>query len=96
MHRIMAFGFLLYLQWEAMLISYLATRVLNVPFDGIGTLVAESDFTIGLSPGSSYEDAFKTSSDPDWKRAWTERLQPYLEDYVPYAGKLTLDINYNN
>ena len=82
----MAFGFLLYLQWEAMLISYLATRVLNIPFDGIGTLVSESDFKISLIPGSSYEDAFKVSKDPEWQKAWKERLQPYLGDYVPYAG----------
>ena len=51
----MAFGFLLYLQWEAMLISYLATRVIVLPFDGISSLVENSDFKIGLSPGSSYE-----------------------------------------
>ena len=48
-------GALLYWHWEAMLISYLATRVIVLPFDGISSLVENSDFKIGLSPGSSYE-----------------------------------------
>ena len=81
----MSFGFLLYLQWEAMLISYLATRVLAIPFDGISSLLDDSDFQISLVPGSSYEDAFKTSIDPVWQKAWINRIQPYLEDYRPYG-----------
>ena len=87
---IMGFGFLLYLQWEAMLISYLARRTINLPFNGIPTLITKSDFKIAVIPGSSYEDAFKTATDPFWQKAWTDRIEPYLDDYEPYYGKVGL------
>ena len=81
---IMIFGAVLYWYWEAMLISYLATRVIVLPFDGIATLLTKSDFQIAIMPGSGHEDAFKFSTDDIWQRAWKERIQPYLEDYRPY------------
>ena len=77
---------MLYLQWEAMLISYLARRVINVPFDGISTLVTATDFKITLMPGTSIEDAFKTSTDPFWQKAWTDRIEPFLDEYKPFYG----------
>ena len=69
-----------------MLISYLATRKIVLPFNNIPELVSKSSFRIVLTPGSSNEDALKTSRDPDWMVAWTDRIQPYLEDYV--GGKV--------
>ena len=83
----MIFGAVLYLHWEAMLISYLATRVITLPFNGIETLLAQSDFKIALNPGTSYEDSFKISTDPVWQAAWTGRIQPYLEEYIPMFGE---------
>ena len=49
---------LLYWHWEAMLISYLATRVIVLPFNNIDELVKTSSFKIALNPGSSYEGTF--------------------------------------
>ena len=71
-----------------MLISYLATKVIVLPFDGVAGLLT-TPFKIALKPGTSYEDAFKTSTDPTWQQAWTGRIQPYLEDYRQV-------INYNH
>ena len=72
---------LIFYHWEAMLISYLATRFIVLPFNNIRELVDQSTFVISLFPGSSYMDAFKFSEDPDWQRAWKERLEPYLDNY---------------
>lgn len=83
----MIFGAVLYWHWEAMLISYLATRVITLPFNGIETLLSQSDFNIALNPGTSYEDAFKISIDPVWQAAWIGRIQPYLEEYIPMFGE---------
>ena len=38
------FGTMMYWHWEAMLISYLATRVVVLPFTNIPELVANSQF----------------------------------------------------
>ena len=76
------FGLLMYLHWEAMLVSYLSTRVIVLPFKDITGLVDSSNFRISLIPGSSYEDAFKYATAPDWQKAWTTRVKPYLEEYV--------------
>ena len=98
------FGTMIFWHWEAMLISYLATRVISLPFKDIPDLVANTQFRIILRPGTSMEDAFKTSRDPIWQSAWTDRVQPYLEehdDFVlqDFADKMTMDGDsawYNN
>ena len=72
-----------------MLISYLATSVIVLPFDGIASMLTKSrSFRIAVMPGSGHEDAFKFSKDPVWQEAWTDRIEPYLEFYRPYFSKL--------
>ena len=70
-----------------MLISYLSARVFTLPFDGVSTLLDNTEYKIAIKPGTYLEDAFKKSRDPVWQRAWLERIQPYLEDYKLYTGK---------
>ena len=67
-----------------MLVSYLATRVITLPFTNLRELLDESDFLIALNPGSSLEDAFKFSTDPAWQQAWKTRIEPYLQNYIEY------------
>ena len=67
-----------------MLISYLAARVIVLPFNNIETLLTQSNFQISILAGSAVEDAFKLSKDDVWQRAWKERIEPYLEDYRTY------------
>ena len=86
----MIFGQLIHLLWKAMLISYLAMRVITLPFDGIPTLLTSSNYKIGLQPGTSFEDAFKTSTDPMWQKAWNERIETNLNYYQSYFGMYLL------
>ena len=79
---------LLYWHWEAMLISYLATRVIVLPFNNIDELVKKSSFKIALNPGSSYEDAFKFATEPSWQKAWKERIEPDLQDYYGFYAEM--------
>ena len=74
------FGTMIFWHWEAMLISFLATRVISLPFKDIPDLVANTEFRIILRPGTSFEDAFKTSPDPIWQAAWTYRIEPHLDE----------------
>ena len=60
--------------WEAMLISYLATRVIVMPFNNIADLVTNTDFKIYVQPGTSHEDTFKLSKNIHWQTAWTQRF----------------------
>ena len=71
-----------------MLISYLAQRVITLPFDSVKSLLEKSDFNIGVAAGSAMEDIFKFSNDPDFQRAYKERIEPYLDRYKPYGRKL--------
>ena len=48
-HSIMMIGFVLYLHWEARLISYLAARDVIKPFADIQGLLRDSDFQIAVS-----------------------------------------------
>ena len=90
------FGTMIFWHWEAMLISFLATRVISLPFQDIPDLIANTQFRIILRPGTSFEDAFKTSPDPIWQAAWIDRIQPHLEEYgydmdVDFSDKVTKD-----
>ena len=60
------FGTMMIWHWEAMLISYLATRIISLPFKDIPDQVSNTDFGIILRPGTAFEDAFKTSPDQIW------------------------------
>ena len=73
--------------WEAMLVTYLATRFTVLPFDGIATLVKNSNFKIAVAPGTSQNDAFKLSTDPLWMEAWQERIEPFQEGYSAIPSK---------
>ena len=73
---------MIFWHWEAMLISYLATRVISLPFKDMTDLVINTQFRIILPPGSSLEDDFKTSTDPIWQAAWTDRVKVHLEEHV--------------
>ena len=86
--RILLAGIVIYYYWEAMLISYLSTRFISLPFTNIRDLVENSDFKIGLVKGSSFEDAFKLSTDPIWQKAYSERIEPFLDQYAPFYEDL--------
>ena len=85
---VMLASVLLYWHWEAMLISYLATRVIVLPFKNIEELVKTTSFKIALNPGTSYEDAFKYSTEPSWQEAYKYRIEPYLDDYHGHAANM--------
>jgi hypothetical protein len=82
-----------YWHWEAMLVSYLATRVIVLPFNSIAELVRTSnDYRMYVSVGSSMEDSFKRSTDPDWQKAWTEKIEPYLDEYKVNRGHKKIEL----
>ncbi len=86
---------MLYKHWEAMLVSYLATRVIVLPFTNIETLVKDSNYRISTNPGSLIVDKFRNAIDPVWKEAWTDRMEPYLDTYegsVPELINLVLTV----
>ena len=84
----MLFSTIIYWNWEAMLISYLSTRVIALPFHGVESLFDKSDYQIALWPGTALENTFKLSIEPVFQKAWTERIEPYLDFYQKYAGTL--------
>ena len=86
---------LIFYHWEAMLISYLATRVIVLPFNNIRELVEQSTFVIALFPGSSL-DSFKFSEDPNWQRAWKQRIEPYLDDHKDTSRMINYPLKDSN
>ena len=68
-------GFLCYCHWLAMLMSYLAMRVTQMPFHNMQELY-QSDYKLTTVPGSSYWDAFKYG-DELWQQIFKDNLQPF-------------------
>jgi hypothetical protein len=81
---IIIFASVCFWYWEAMLVSYLATKVIVLPFTSIPELIKSTDYRVAVNPGSSQEDSFKLSNDPNWALVYTERIEPYLEEYRKY------------
>ena len=73
---------MVYYYWEAMLISYLSTRVTPIPFDSIGGLL-DSSYSFYVKPGSSYWDSFKYGNSL-WKQVYEEKLKPFENEYTDY------------
>ena len=53
--------YIIYLLWEAMIITYLTTRVITLPFFDLKSLLETSSYKIGLGPGTSSVNNFKVS-----------------------------------
>ena len=81
------FGTMIFWHWEAMLISYLASRSITLPFKDIPDLVANTQFRIIIMPGTSQVDSFKTSPDPAWQTAWIDRVKPHLHEHVGFVNQ---------
>ena len=77
----MIFSVVLYYNWEAMLVSYLAARFVSLPFTSIETLLSDTSYKIFIEPGSYAQTSFEKAIDPTWQAAWNERIKPNLEDY---------------
>ena len=73
---------LIYYYWEAMLISYLSTRVTPIPFDSIEGLL-DSSYSFYAKPGSAYWDSFQYGTDL-WREVFKEKLKPFEEEYTDY------------
>jgi hypothetical protein len=79
---------MLHWHWVAMLISYLSSRVVVMPFNSINEMVHRSGVKLYVLPGGAMEDSFKLSTDPDWQKAWNEKIEPTLEEYKHFKGIL--------
>ena len=84
----MVTSMLLFWHWENMLISYLATRKIVLPFTNVEELIKTTNFKIALNPGSFAEDSFKYSTNPFWQEAWKERIEPDLQDYFGFYAEM--------
>ena len=70
-------GLLFYFHWEAMLISYLAQRVVKVPFNNMEEFY-DSDYTLSTIPGSSYWDSFEFGNEL-WRNVHKNKLEPVVQ-----------------
>ena len=64
----------------------------NLPFDGIETLMLNSDYKIAIYPGTIDEDAFQHSNNPVMKKAWKERIEPYMDFYKEFFSGMHMYI----
>ena len=54
-------GFLIYLHWEAMIITYLSTKVIVLPFKDLDSLYHSSNYKLAVEVGTSSADFFKVT-----------------------------------
>ena len=78
---------LLHWLWEAMLVSYLAVDVQVLPFNGMETFMSSSNYKMASAPGWYAYSVFEHATDPTWKAVFTERLEPYVDDFGKYLGR---------
>ena len=74
----------MYKVWEAGLEASILVRKVNLPFDGLESLLLNSDYKVAVLPDSVYADEIKYSNILMWQKAWKERIEPNLEFYSEY------------
>lgn len=74
-------GTLIYWHWEAMIISFLAVRTTVLPFYSMEEMATKTNFKVVVQPGTSYVDTFRLSNNPMLKEIYSDRIEPYIEDY---------------
>ena len=67
-----------------MLLSFLTVEKQNLPFKNVKTLLDNTNYKIVPLPGSALEDVFKLSTEPIYEKAWKERVEPYIKNYLGY------------
>ena len=94
----MMFSVVLYFNWEAMLVSYLAARFVSLLFTSIETLLSDTNYKIFIEPGTYAQTSFENAINPTWQAAWPERIKPNLEVYVSesYTGVNILDFHFQS
>ena len=70
---------LIYYYWEAMLVTYLSSRVTSLPFSSMQGLL-NSPYSLYTEPGSSFWDSFKFGN-PLWRNIFEKKLEPFEDDY---------------
>ena len=58
---VMFCGFLIYLHWEAMIITYLSTKVIVLPFKDLHSFYHSSNYKLAVEIRTSSADFFKVT-----------------------------------
>lgn len=85
--RVIFASMMIFWYWEAMLVSYLAIRVISLPFTNLDEMLLKSNYHLGIASGSTVEDTFKLSKNEIYQRIWNERILPKydLRKEYPHA-----------
>ena len=81
-------AFLLMKHWEAILISFLATQTVNLPFINIEDLFKNTDMRLVIMPGGMIENDFRYSEGL-WQAVFKERVEPHLKEIALYEDHPT-------
>ena len=76
-------GALIYYSWKAMLINSLQNRIISLPFTDIPSMMTKTNYKISLIPGGAAEASFRDSSDPLFRKAYQDRIEPYIDLMIP-------------
>ena len=84
-------GTLLYYHWEAMLVSYLSTRKVTLPFLTLHELYHDTNLRLAVRPSTSWEDNFRYSSEELLRKIYEDRILPYRDEFeeFPYSHGMT-------
>ena len=80
-------GMVIYYYWESGLISHLAFKTTNMPFNTLEEFSENTNFKLVVARGSVFLEFFKHSDDPVRNKIWTEKLEPFL-DQLPLLADI--------
>lgn len=80
-------SFMIYIYWEAMLISFLAVKKTQLPFQNLEELADSSSYRLLVGRGTLNLDRFRYSSDPARTRIWNKQIEPNLNQ-LPLVEEL--------
>lgn len=77
-------SFMIYMYWEAMLISFLAVKKTYLPFQNLKELADSSSYQLKVGRGLVHLDRFRYSNDPSHENIWKRQIEPHTNDLPLY------------
>ena len=78
-------GIAIYYLWEAMLISYLAVKKTELPFQTLNELAEMPKYKLVVGAGTEHFDRFKYSNNSLYQKLWKEKIEPYADNLPSYT-----------
>ena len=89
-------GLVIHYYWEAMLISYLATRKTELPFTTLSEMVENGNYRLIIAKDTAHLDRIRYSKRASHVKIWKEQIEPRVDELPSYTNLVEILLENSN